>query len=162
MVEMQVKTYSSLEECCFVTNQRCIELQDGEKQIVSHIKAFEALSYIKNMEIVDAGDALIYCAAMNLLNTYVKQKDCLLDYSFKTEIHYMTNILYNLNIEDVYVDFKDSEQLLIVQIFDIQFSFHFVKKKRVIEKLQKMDVTTLTPIEAMNILYELKTEADKL
>ena len=32
----------------------------------------------------------------------------------------------------------------------------------IIEKLQKLDVTTLTPIEALNKLYELKTEADKV
>ena len=45
---------------------------------------------------------------------------------------------------------------------DVQLGFEQIGGNKIIEKLQKMDVTTLTPIEAMNILYELKTEADKL
>ena len=45
---------------------------------------------------------------------------------------------------------------------DVQLGFEQIGGNEIIEKLQKMDVTTLTPIEAMNILYELKTEADKL
>ena len=45
---------------------------------------------------------------------------------------------------------------------DIQLGFEQFGGQDIINKLQKMDVTTLTPIEALNKLYELKTEADKV
>ena len=45
---------------------------------------------------------------------------------------------------------------------DVQLGFEQFGGQDIINKLQKMDVTTLTPIEALNILYELKTEADKI
>ncbi len=45
---------------------------------------------------------------------------------------------------------------------DVQLGFEAFGGQNIINKLQKMDVTTLTPIEALNKLYELKTEADKV
>ena len=45
---------------------------------------------------------------------------------------------------------------------DAQLGFNTFGGQEIISKLQKMDVTTLTPIEALNKLYELKTEADKV
>ena len=45
---------------------------------------------------------------------------------------------------------------------DVQLGFEQFGGQDIINKLQKLDVTTLTPIEALNKLYELKTEADKV
>ncbi len=45
---------------------------------------------------------------------------------------------------------------------DIQLGFSQFGGQDIISQLQKLDVTTLTPIEALNKLYELKTEADKV
>lgn len=45
---------------------------------------------------------------------------------------------------------------------EFQLGFEQFSGSGIIDKLQRMDVTTLTPIEALNKLYELKTEADKL
>lgn len=45
---------------------------------------------------------------------------------------------------------------------DVQLGFDQFSGQDIINKLQKLDVTTLTPIEALNKLYELKTEADKV
>ena len=39
---------------------------------------------------------------------------------------------------------------------DMQLSFMGVANSPVIEKLESIDLNTLTPIEAMNLLYELK------
>ena len=124
-----------LEEYTERINTTCIALQSYDKEEVIHELAFEALTIIKNMKIEDAGDALLYCASLNLLNTYVKQRNSLIGYSFKDEIHYMTSILLNLDLDDVYIDYHDSEVLLVVQIFHIQFSFHYVKKKQEIVDL---------------------------
>ncbi|MCR4593712.1 MAG: DNA mismatch repair protein MutS [Clostridiales bacterium] len=42
---------------------------------------------------------------------------------------------------------------------EIQISLNDTKREDILEKLRKTDVTTLTPIEAMNLLYELADEA---
>lgn len=116
-------------------NRLCINLQDFDKEVVDDNLAYEAYSIIRNIKIEEAGDVLLYCCSMNLLNTYVKQKNSKIGYGFKDDIHYMTSILLNLDIEDVYIDYQDSESLLVVQIFSIQFSFHYVKKKNEIISL---------------------------
>ena len=55
-----------------------------------------------------------------------------------------------------------SERTELARETDIQLGFAQTGKNDIVEKLQKTDVTTITPIEALNKLYELKTEADKL
>ncbi len=42
---------------------------------------------------------------------------------------------------------------------EIQISLNDTKREDILEKLRRTDVTTLTPIEAMNLLYELADEA---
>lgn len=110
-------------------NDMCRSLQETEKEYVNDDIAFEALVTIKNMRIEDAGDVLLFCGAMNLLNTYVKQKSSRLGYGFKQNMHYLTNILLNLDGDDVYIDYQDDGSLLVVQIYQIQFSFHYIRKK---------------------------------
>jgi hypothetical protein len=124
-----VLTLSELEAYTLQVNDKCVALQEEEKEIVSHDSAYEAYATIKNMKIEDAGDALLYCASMNMLNTYVKQRNSKIGYGFKEDIHYMTSVLLNLDVNDVFIDFQDEQSLLVVQIFAIQFSFHYVKKK---------------------------------
>ena len=125
----------SLEHCTQILNDKCIERQEFDKEIVSDDVGYEAYAIVKNMKIADAGDVLLYCAAINLLNTYVKQPNCKIGYGFKEDIHYMTCILLNLDIDDVHIDYHDVESLLVVQIFSIQFSFHYVKKRNEIISL---------------------------
>ena len=61
--------------------------------------------------------------------------------------------IINTDINSGEVDFVQEE---------MQVSFGHFGGNDIINELQKMDVTTLTPIEALNKLYQLKTEADKL
>ena len=119
----------SLELRTEAINDQCIYRQEFDKEFVADDVAYEAYATVKNMKIVDAGDALLYCAAMNLLNTYVKQPNSKIGYGFKEDIHYLTSVLLNLDIDDVFVDYQDAESLLVIQIFSIQFSFHYVKKR---------------------------------
>ncbi len=49
-----------------------------------------------------------------------------------------------------------------IQETEEQICFSQMGGNDIIDELQRLDVTTLTPIEALNKLYELKTEADKL
>jgi|GEM_PF-1872795 len=120
-------------------NRRCREFQEFDEEKIPSEKAYEAYAIIKNMQIKEVGDVLLFCASMNLLNTYVKQKDSKIGYKFKNEIHYMTSILLALDIADICIDYQESGNLLMVQVFAIQFSFHFVKKDLAIIKLCDSD-----------------------
>ena len=42
---------------------------------------------------------------------------------------------------------------------NIQISFSASESNAIIEKLKKIDVNTLTPIEAMSLLYQLSADA---
>ena len=45
---------------------------------------------------------------------------------------------------------------------EIQLSFGSNASNEIVEKLKTVDVNTLTPIEALQMLYELKKEAEKI
>ena len=44
----------------------------------------------------------------------------------------------------------------------LQLSFSSGEKEQIIEKLKSIDVNTLTPIEAMTVLFELQKSAENL
>lgn len=113
---------------CNEINDVCKSLQEEEKEEVTDLKAFRAYSYIKNMYLNDVGDTLLFCASMNLINTYVKQENSKLGYRFKTEFSYLISICANVGIQDmkIYLDKESRNQLLLVQFGKLQFSFHNV------------------------------------
>lgn len=116
---------------CKDINIKCIELQDAEKEYINEELAFEAYAYISQMKLEKAGDFLLFLSALNLLNTYVKQKDAKINYTFKNEIDYFLEVCIRNNKEILKIN-KDADEkgkLLIVQINDLQFSFHSVKCK---------------------------------
>jgi len=45
---------------------------------------------------------------------------------------------------------------------EVQVSFNSNAESEIVEKLKGIDVNTLTPIEAMGILYELAREAGRI
>ncbi len=63
-------------------------MESGEKEKVSHLQAFEALKIVKTLEVRTQEDVLLFCAAMNLLNTYVKQPGRKIGYFFKSYLNY--------------------------------------------------------------------------
>lgn len=71
---------------CIELNENCIRRQDLEKEIISDDNAFFAYTYIKNMSISDAGDVLLFCSCLNVLNTYVKQPNRKIGYAFLKRI----------------------------------------------------------------------------
>ena len=118
--------YDNFYVFCHEINKLCITHQNEEKEIISDKDAFEAYSYIKYMSIYDTGDVLLYCTCLNLLNTYVKQPDCKINYKFKNEIGYLIDVLLNTQIQDIYLDCQkdNSNPLIILEIAGVQFSFH--------------------------------------
>ena len=116
---------------CKDINKKCIELQDIEKEYIEHELAFEAYIFISQMKLELPGDFLLFISALNLLNTYVKQKDSKINYKFKNEIDYFLEACLRKS-KDVLKINKDADEkgkLLIIQINDLQFSFHSVKCK---------------------------------
>jgi DNA mismatch repair protein MutS len=44
---------------------------------------------------------------------------------------------------------------------DMQVSFESAAENEVIERIRKADINTMTPLEALNLLYSLKKEVQK-
>lgn len=115
-------------EFCSLVNKKCIELQNSEKEYISDILAFEAYSYITQMKLELDGDFLLFVSSLNLLNTYVKQVDSKIDYSFKKQIDYFLEVCLRVNKGALKINkvLDGKNDLLIIQINDLQFSFHSV------------------------------------
>ena len=105
-------------------NKLAIELQD-DNQIITEEDIIKAIFYINNMYIEDTGDCLIFLAALNLCNAYVKYDRNNIGYSFKKGIKYIIDVLNNRNISDIYVSkVSNNGKLYLFQVGEIQFSFH--------------------------------------
>ena len=103
---------------CNRLNNKCITLQNIEKEYITDDIAFEAYVYIKLMRLELAGDFLLFLSAINLLNSYVKQDNSKITYSFKKQIDYFleTCIKKNNNILKINKDADEKGKLLIIQI----------------------------------------------
>ena len=118
-------------------NEILISKQEDEKELVSDTDIVKACAYIDNMKLESRGDMLLYCASLNLCNTYIKQPDSKIGYSFKKELGYLLAIAINSEIDGVSFDIQeDKGLLLVVQIASIQFSFHNVSKY-LLEKISR-------------------------
>lgn len=110
----------------------------GDKEVISDDDIIKAMFYLNNMYVLDTGDCLIYLSALNLCNTYVKQDNSKIGYTFKKGIKNIIDILNNRDIKDIYINCSNNDgKLYLFQIGDIQFSFHDEKKLEINEKYIK-------------------------
>lgn len=70
-------------------------------------------------------------------------------------------ILKELERNKIDIEFK-AEEAVIDEEEDIQYNFSANGKNEILEILKATDVNTLTPIEAMQTLYDLKKKAEEL
>ena len=118
-------------------NKLAKNLQEST-EIIEEEDIIRAVSYLNNIYIENTGDCLIFLSALNLCNTYVKQNNSRIGYSFKKGIKHLIDILNYRNIKDIYIDSTQNKgTLFIFQIGEIQFSFHDEKKTEINEKYQK-------------------------
>lgn len=118
-------------------NELAKNLQE-KQEIISEEDIIRAVTYLNNIYIDDAGDCLIFLSALNLCNTYVKQNNSQIGYSFKKGIKYLIDILNYRDIKDIYIGrSKNNGTLYLFQIGDIQFSFHDEKIAEINEKYLK-------------------------
>lgn len=71
-------------------------------------------------------------------------------------------ILKELEQNKIDIKFKAEDAVVEEDENDIQFNFSTNGKNEIIEILKSVDVNTLTPIEAMQMLYELKKKSEEL
>lgn len=71
-------------------------------------------------------------------------------------------ILKELEQNKIDIEFKAEDAVVEEEDNDIQFNFSINGKNEIIEILKTIDVNTLTPIEAMQTLYDLKKKAEEL
>ena len=108
----------------------------GSKEIITHDQADAALNVVKNYHIDRPLSVIKFCVALNLLNTYVKQSDSTISYAFRKCIKRLIVALEKKQIKHVFVGFNQSDSsYLIVQICDVQFSFHGIPKTDMVDKL---------------------------
>lgn len=117
-----------------INNLVANKMEIGIKERVSSDLCFEALAFVKNQMVYTKEDVIRFCAALNLLNTYVKQPDSKIGYDFKGCINRLFIALLMRNITGVKVSMEITSNkkglevaYVIVQIDDVQFSFHQIK-----------------------------------
>lgn len=71
-------------------------------------------------------------------------------------------ILRELESNAVQIEFKAEDSIIEEEENDIQYNFTANGKQEILEILKTVDVNTLTPIEAMQTLYDLKKKAQEL
>lgn len=71
-------------------------------------------------------------------------------------------ILKELETNSVKIEFKAEDSIIEEEESDIQYNFTANGKQEIFEILKTVDVNTLTPIEAMQTLYDLKKKAEEL
>lgn len=71
-------------------------------------------------------------------------------------------ILKDLEKNAVSIEFKAEDAIVEEEEADIQYNFTVNGKEEILEILKTVDVNTLTPIEAMQTLYDLKKKAQEL
>lgn len=120
-------------------NEKFLMCQNLQKEMVSDDEAVRALSYIEWLDISRIEDCFLFCAALNLCNTYVKQQGRKIDYSFKLKLPRLLKAVVNKGIDGILFDFQKDKRtsLLIVQIGKVQFSFHGVRSNEILEILDK-------------------------
>ena len=107
-------------------------------EIILEKDAVKAITYLNNIYIEDAGDCLIFLSALNLCNTYVKQTNSKIGYTFKKGIKYLIDTLNYRDISDIYINsIQNKGTLYLFQIGDIQFSFHDEKPVEINEQYLK-------------------------
>lgn len=118
-------------------NDLAISLQE-ENETISDEDIVRAITYLNNIYIEDSGDCLIFLSSLNLCNTYVKQTNSKISYSFKKGIKHIIDILNQRYITDIYINRnKNNGTLYIFQVGNIQFSFHDEKIVEIDEKYLK-------------------------
>ena len=99
-----------------------------EPEIVSDIDVVKAYLILYHAQIDNEYDAYLFLASVNLLSTYAKQNKKKISYSFKSRLFFLNELLAYNDFNNIKVSYfyTKASSLYMVQVFDVQFSFHNV------------------------------------
>lgn len=99
-----------------------------EAEIVSDIDVVKAYLILYHAQIDNEYDVYLFLAAINLLSTYAKQNKKKISYSFKSRLFFLNELFAYNDFNNIKVSYfyTKASSLYMVQVFDIQFSFHNV------------------------------------
>ena len=110
-------------------NQLCIRLNNSDKEVVSEETMFKAKHVVDNLIPENYKEVMLYCASLNVLNTFVKQKQKQITYYFKTKVvDVLIKSIIENDIEGVTYYISDDCHMTIgyIKVSNIIFSFHQV------------------------------------
>ena len=124
---------------CF--EEKVLEAQNNdEKELISEEDVLKSLIILNYISYEKVPDAFLGCAAINLLNTYVKQDGAKIGYRFRRHLYPLLKGIEDINQRktiDVFYDESKPGGILIVSFWGFQFSFHSEKNTEEIRKLQR-------------------------
>ena len=99
-----------------------------EPEIVSDIDVVKAYLILYHAQIDNEYDVYLFLASINLLSTYAKQNKKKISYSFKSRLFFLNELLAYNEFNNIKVSYfyTKASSLYMVQVFDVQFSFHNV------------------------------------
>ena len=127
-----VKLIDELDLSIFTTklNELCIELNNYDKEVVSEYTMQEAKNIVDYLKPESLVDVMIYCSSLNILNTFVKQKQKKISYYFKNNVKdVLLNSIVDNEIEGVkfYITDDCNMSIVYVMVGNLIFSFHQVR-----------------------------------
>lgn len=132
----------SFEEFIHQAQKTFQNLQNDEKELVKEETAVKAFAILKHINYQTTPDFYIGSACVNTLNTYVKQKDSKIGYSFKRELLNLISSLYQHPQSNILIDKQEDKKmtLLVIQFYgQVQFSFHGVQVSQEWEEIARQE-----------------------
>lgn len=112
----------------------------GNKEVVTDEDAVRSLIVLNYIKYEKVPDAFLGCAAINLLNTYVKQDNAQIGYRFRRHLYSLLKGIEDINQNktiNVFFDDNSPDGTLMIIFWGFQFSFHGEKRTAEIVKLQR-------------------------
>lgn len=127
----------------FVSNLEADIIQwqrDNEpKELIEDEDAVVALVSLNTLPYKSIADCFLGCAAVNLLNSYVKQNNSKLKHGFKRHLIEILKGIEDLNVPNIIqvtYDNRKKEEILQITFWRFQFSFKYMRFSEQIEILQ--------------------------
>lgn len=116
-----------------------IARQNEEKEYIHEYEVVRALNVANFCAYKNVADIFLGCAAINLVNTFVKQDCANLNYQFRRHLRRILLAIWELKDKriQVCIEQKGTFNILIIEICGFQFSFKGEKESEIVRKIAK-------------------------
>lgn len=113
-----------------------IARQNEEKEYINEYEVVRALNVANFCAYKNVADIFLGCAAINLVNTFVKQDGANLNYEFRRHLRRILLSIWELKDKriQVCIEQKGTNNILIIEICGFQFSFKGEKESGIVRK----------------------------